>query len=117
MDLEKLNYLATNQLQFTSFETLMPGRYKIDKFFFEEGVKFNTGQRLCALIDNGNRYLMLPKRMLKTADGKPIDLVEMNKTAYDIIFEGKPSKFELKFHFALSTEEVKADDVILKPTA
>lgn len=115
MNLEQLNYAAVHNPKFTSFKSLMPGRFRIEKFFFSKDEKYSSGaQRLCALIDNGLRYLMLPKRMMTTGDeGKPVDLADLNKAKYDIVYEGKANEYELKFHFVLADEAVTPDEVIL----
>lgn len=116
MELEQLNYLAVNNPKFTPFNVLMPGRFGIEKFFFGKDEKFSSGTRLCALIDKGERYVMLPKKMMMTPAGKPVELEKLNEKKYDLIFEGKADKFDLKFHFALS-DGTETNEVIVKAAA
>lgn len=107
-----LNQKAVGKCSYLPFAKLTPGRYAVNEFFIKIDKKYEMGQkRLCLKIDNGRRYLMLPKRYMEQ-EGESPSLDSLNAEPCIFVFEGKNGDYDLKFSFEAADKAKKTPEAV-----
>ena len=110
MSASALNFLNKKKCSYAPFSELAPGRYLVNEFFVKIDKKFNEGQNLlCMKIENGSRYIILPKRFMDQSEDAP-NVKTLNAEPCVFVYKGKRGEYDLDFHFeAVGKEDEKQE--------